>query len=154
MFIHLLRAVLLGALGVAVGCSITWGAVSSWTSLSSRWISAGFVAPVMGLTGGMALADRDPSCRRGLLRFLLALASAPLCALGNYLSFLITSRTWNAEKIAPEHRDFFYQLTHPDVLPSFFEKSSSGLMSEQTWKQYVILGFIVGPIVLYMTTRK
>lgn len=148
------RGLLFSLIGIALGCGVVWWAVSTWTSLSSRWIGAGFIAPIFGLHIGLMMARSDDERYLGRLRLALTLVAAFVCTLGNYLAFVITSRTWFLERIAVEHRDFFYLLTHPSALPAFVERASSGGGSEQTWQMYVVVGLIAGPPAFWFTTKR
>jgi hypothetical protein len=154
MFSKLMRAIVFGVLGIAIGDTIVYFAVSRWTSLDSMWINSGAVWPLIGLWAGYAMAESELGAARATLRRLLTLAAIPLCAAGNFLAFVITSRTWFAEQIAPEHRDLFYQLMHPDVLPGIYHRSAHGSSSlAWTWIGYLVMGLVVGPLVFWNTSK-
>ena len=155
MFKHFATAVLLGVLGMVAGELIVWYAVSTWTQISSHWLNSAVVLPILGLWGGLALAEKSVAESRGRLRWLLILVAMPLCGAANYLAFVIASRTWFADKIPAEHQSFFFQLTHPDVLPAFGSTGSSGHSSSaESWLMYLILGLVLGPVVFWFTSRK
>lgn len=151
MIVDMAKGFIYSAVGVVVGSAIVLYAVSTWTSLSTHWINSGLVIPLLGLHLAFSQSTGE---LRGRVRVGMMLIAAVMCTLGNYLAFVITSRTWFAEKIAPEHQGLFYQLTHPDVLPKFIERGSSGSGSEQTWQMYVCLGLILGPLIFWYGTRR
>ena len=152
---HFLNAVGLGIVGILGACGVVYGAVSSWTTVSSHWINSGCVLPILGLTGGLALAEPSIGERRNALRWALIAAAVPLATVGNYLAWLITVRTWFADRIPAEHQGFLFQLTHPSVLPSFVEqRAGSSYASSETYLQYLLLGAVLGPIILWLTTRR
>src|SRR5687768_17596103 len=99
MLSHFLKAVALGLLGLLAGCGLVAWATSQWTELSTRWINAGFVFPLLGLAGGLALAEPAIAGKRDRFRFALSLAAAVLCTAGNFLAYVITSRTWFGDRI-------------------------------------------------------
>jgi hypothetical protein len=154
MIRDLARGLVFSLIAMALGCGVVWWAVSTWTSLSSRWIGAGFVAPIFGLHLALFTACSDDERYRGRLRLALTLVAACVCTAGNYLAFVITSRTWFLERIAAEHRDFFHLVTHPSALPTFVERAASGGGSEQTWQMYVVVGLLAGPFAFWFTTKK
>ena len=155
MLVHILRSTVFGLLGIVLGCVVVQCAVSQWTELSSHWINTGFVAPMLGIWGGLTMAESTIGAARFRLRLALAVVAAPLCAVGNFLAFVITSRTWFADRIPVEHRGFIDQLMHPDVLPAFISKGTTGAAGfEESWREYVALGLIVGPLLFMWTSRK
>lgn len=154
MLRRLLIASLFGLAALILGCGIVYGAVSQWTNLSSRWISAGFVFPLLGLTFGMYWFENEVVDCRTRFRLALIPISAVLATAGNYLAWVITSRTWFAERIPAEHQGFLFQLMNPKVLPSFFERGSSGSSSEQTWVAAIVVGLFAGPIAFWLMTRR
>ncbi len=147
-------AVALGIFGMLAGLLIEWGAVSTWTSLSTDWLFAALVLPALGLVGGFAFSQ-DKVESRGALRALLALTAIPLCGFSNFMAFIIASRTWFADAIPSEHQALLYQILHPDVLPEFSRTNSSHASSHsETWLMYLIVGLIAGPLAFWFTSRK
>ena len=153
---HFLRAVGCGIAGLVLASAIVYFATATWTSLSSRWINSGAVLPILGLIGGLALAEKDIGERRETLRRWLALAAVPLCTLGNYLAWMITCRAWFADRIPPEHQAFLDQFLHPSVLPTFVTRSggAGSYGSEETYLEYLIVGALVGPFIFWIGTRE
>ncbi|HLX65027.1 MAG TPA: hypothetical protein VKX17_27400 [Planctomycetota bacterium] len=149
MFKYFSIGVILGILGVVVGLLIVWLAVSSWTSLSTHWLNTALVLPSLGLIGGAMIAKGKLESHSGL-RALLALAAVPLCGFSNYMAFIITSRTWFADKIAPEHQSLFYQIANPEVMPAFASGKSG---SAESWLMYLIVGLVAGPAVVWFMSR-
>lgn len=153
MFKYFLTSVALGILGLFIGTAITWTAVSTWTELNTNWIASAMIFPIFGLLGGLAIAEPHVAEHRGKFRALLALAAMPLCGFGNYLAFIITSRTWFGDRLPPESQSLVFQLMHPDIMPTFVHKSTSGSGLEQSWLMYLIVGLLVGPLLLWWTSR-
>ncbi len=113
------------------------------------------VMPTLGLWGGYALSDGKVGESRGSLRALLTLAACPICGFSNYLAFIITSRTWFADKIPVDHQSLFFQLANPDQMPAFSKSmSSSNYTSSESWLMYLIIGLIAGPLVFLSASRK
>jgi hypothetical protein len=144
----------LGVLGLAIGCGIVFFAVSRWTSLDSRWIESGFVGPLILLLLALAFVAPTGDPDRGALRRALVPVAALLTAAGNYLAFVITSRVWYADRMPVGQRSVLYQLLHPGLLPRYVERSyPSSVGMEQTWKEQVILGLVIGVIGFWWLSR-
>jgi hypothetical protein len=154
LFKHFLIAVALGVLGLVIGTLIAWGAVSTWTTLSTNWINSGMVWPTLGLDGGLALAGPHIGQNRGKLRAALMAVAMPLCGFANYLAFIITSRTWFSDRIPEDSQSLIYQIMHPDIMPTFVHTTSSSSHGlEQTWVTYLCIGLIAGPLIFFWSTR-
>ena len=156
MLKQFLRSLACGLLGLAVGAGIVQFAVWKWDSLSSHWIDSGGILPMLGLLAGLGWAAADEFDRLRALRRLLILVAIPLGALGGLLAFVITSRTWFADKIPPEQSSFLFQLMNPSVLPTFGERSGSGsgMTSEVTYGRSLFVGAFAAPLVMWLFTRK
>lgn len=154
MIPDVLRSLVLGFIGMAIGCGIAWWVASTWTEINVWWVLLGPALSVLGLERGLSLSDTKDESYRTRLRVLLALTAAMVCAVGNYLTFVILSRTWYANEIPTEHQEFLYQLLHPSVLPSFGETGADGQFEETTWMMYLFFGLIGGPIVFWILTKR
>ena len=155
MFKYFATSVMFGIVGMVIGTLIVWWAVSTWDSLSTHWLNTAMVMPTLGLVGGLALSDGKIGESRGSLRALLTLVACPICGFSNYLAFIITSRTWFADKIPADHQSFFFQLANPDLMPAFSKSmSSSNYTSSESWLMYLIIGLVVGPLVFLSASRK
>lgn len=145
----------LGILGVLIGSAIVYGAVSAWTELSSSWVEAGFVVPLMTLIIGLAVVTPAGSPERKTLRRALLPVAALVGTAGNYLAFVITSHVWYADRIPAAQQSWLFQLLHPSVLPSFVSRSSpssSGI--EQTWIEHVVIGFVAALVAFWWITSR
>jgi len=149
---HVVKSAVLGVLGLAFGCGIVLFAVTRWTSLDTMWLNSALVWPILGLTLGLSLAEGSIGTGRTQLRVALTALAIPLCALGNYLAFVLTSRTWFADKIPADQQSFAFQVMHPEVLPNFFHTQNHGSM-EWGWTGYLLLGLVAGPIIFWRSSR-
>jgi hypothetical protein len=142
----LFRATALGVAGVVVGCLIVVFAVSRWTELSAHWLNGTMVLPVLGLLGGMKLAQGDPEGTRRLRNALTPIAGV-LGGVGNHLAFVITARTWYADQIALDQQGFLYQVFHPGVLPQFSVDRVA-----QPWFLFTGIGIVAGACVFWWSS--
>jgi hypothetical protein len=153
MFKAFAASLALGIVGMVAGLMIEWLAVSTWTTLSSDWLFAALIVPIVGMVGGFALFRHDVGESTGPVRALLSLAAIPLCGFSNYMAFIVASRTWFADKIPADQQSLFFQIAHPDLLPAFSTSSHNSSHSE-SWVAYLIAGVLVGPIAFWFTSRR
>jgi hypothetical protein len=151
MLRNLLRATALGIAGLIIGCSVVWFGVSTWESISTRLIGIAMIFPLMGLLGGLLLASPEAETQRKTLRSFLFVVAILLGTLGNYLAFIIVSRTWSSDRLPAAHQSFAYQVTHPGVLPTLVRKSSFG-KSEESWMEYVLVGVVGSAFMFWIFT--
>lgn len=152
---RLLLALLMGALGVALSSLIVWKVADAWSSFSERWLVLALVMPVFGILAGCGLAEKlsgggaDWFIRNRLTRLGYALLAGVFSALGGYLAFIITARTWFADRVEPASAGFFHQVLHPSTLPTFYKNSAHGFSNEQHWWLMAGIGLLVGIWVTY-----
>lgn len=146
----------LGMLGVVVSSLVVWQVVHSWHSFSSHWLfMPSCMLPIFGTLGGYSLAqkltggDAEWYMPNRLARIGYAVLAGSLAGLAGYVAFVITSRTWFADKIEPAASGFAYQFLHPSVLPTFYENSQHGSSMEQTWWMLAGIGFLISTWVTY-----
>jgi hypothetical protein len=153
-------ALALGLLGVLLSSLLVWYIARTWSSFSSDWFVLVCLLPIFGILGGAGLSSllaRDGHTRQapGWGACLgLALLGGLLAGLANYLAFVITSRTWFAAQIHPEHAEFFYQVFHPWVLPAFYEGNEHGGQTEQTWVFMAGIGVLIGFVTTFWGYRR
>lgn len=146
-----LRAVGLGVAGLIIGCLVAGFAAATWSSMNTRWIGAAMILPLMGLVLGHYLAAPPARADRRRLRAVLFAAGLLLGTLGNYLAFVLVSRTWNRDARPPQ--SLFYDATHPSELPPIV-RASNYSESEESWQEYVIVGAIASTLIIWMFTRE
>jgi hypothetical protein len=104
-----------------------------WDSIDQKWIASGMLPPLAGLAVGLKLLDPDVPRDRKRLRAVLLVMAIALGTIGNYLAFVIATRTWYADQFAAGEQSLAYQVTHPDSLPGL-KSAQQGLSdTEETW---------------------
>jgi hypothetical protein len=151
---HILRALGLSLVGLMVGETIVWFAVSRWDSISAWWMIVACALPLWAFAQTYLTAG-DQVPRKRAFRTILLLLSALVGGLTNYTSWVIASGTWSADVIAPEHQGFLFQMLHPWVLPALVDagNSSSSMPLESGWIEYLLMGVAIGGGIFWWITR-
>ncbi|MBI4417988.1 MAG: hypothetical protein HY563_04370 [Ignavibacteriales bacterium] len=149
----------LGLVGVLLSSLLIWWLASSDTSFSSRWLTVSILLPLGGVYLGWekerkAEAGSPQEQNPGGSRVIYIVLGTLLAGLTQYLTFIVASGIWNADMIDPSHSGFFYQLFHPDSLPSLSDTRSGGSSTESGWVGMTLIGVFVGGFVMVYLTRK
>jgi hypothetical protein len=151
---YVLRSIGLGIAGLVLGCLIVWFAAAMWNSIDQRWIATGMLLPLAGLWIGLYLFGPPSDAERRKLRAVLFGAAVLLGTTGNYLAFVIASRTWSMDRVPTEEQSLAYQATHPNSLRTFTSRRQGIHDSEETWREYAAVGLVGSPIIFWIFTRE
>lgn len=155
----LLAGLGLGLAGVLLSSLLIWWLASSDTTFSDRWLTVAILLPLGGVYLGWSQAKKLESASPETQqpppsRLTYILLAAFLAGLSQYLAFIIASSIWNADMIDPSQSGFFYQLFHPDSLPSLSSSRSGGTSTESDWIGMTLIGVGVGAFMMWYITRK
>jgi hypothetical protein len=139
-------------LGIGLGC--LWAANRSPPLANGLLLIFG-VLPLFGFIAGFApVARRQGACpvQTQARRLLVGMATAVMCAVGAYLSFVMASYACNKGKLPPSKQSVIYLIQHPNEVPELTVLAKYPRLNpphEETWHSCTFAAFFIGGIFSY-----
>jgi hypothetical protein len=138
-----------GLAGVLIGCLILQQVVNRWKSFDIYLLLLHALLALYGIRTGRHLCSDSREGEGMPIRnryevMSYSILGAAISSLSTFLAFVITSRTWFADRIDPTFSSLWYQLLHPWILPPFYATDWHGNPNEVTWWFMSAVGFGVG----------